>query len=210
MIRQNQTKLEFYSIQGGLYLEQKLVITYHTYRSWKYRRRDIPADVYLNDLVLFERALTKEQREEPFYTVAKRYHRWLAELETRDYLRYLKRRRIESVDDFYSHLHVFLSRYRGYHQEAGVVKPVEEVDLKSILEKTTKALRKDIYDTMKDIGSTNQALVMREFCNRVEKKAGGLSFALRSHNITSTKELYMIVKYVVEHPEEFEDDEVDL
>ena len=191
-------------------MEQKLAITYNTYRSWKYRRRDIPADVYLNDLVLFERALTKEERQASFYTIAKMYHRELEKLEMWEYLRYLKRRRIETADDFYSHLHVFLSRYRGYHQEAGAVKSVEEVDLKSILEKTTKALRKDIYDTMKGIGSTNQALVMREFCNRVEKKAGGLSFALRSHNITSTKELYMIVKYVVEHPEEFEDEEVDL
>ncbi len=188
-------------------MEQKLAITYHTYRSWKYRRREIQADVYLNELVLFERALTKEQGEEPFYTIAKMYHRELEKLEMWEYLRYLKRRRIETADDFYSHLHDFLSRYRGYHKEAGMMKQVEEVCLKSLLEKTTKALRKDIYDTMKDIGSTNQALVMREFCNRVEKKAGGLSFALRSHNITSTKELYMIVKYVVEHPEEFEDDE---
>lgn len=190
-------------------MKQKLSINYITFQNWKYRRRDIQPDVYLNEVALFERALTKAERGGSFYTVAKIYHRRLMCSDEKKYFRYLKRRGIETSDDYYSHLHVFLTRYRNSnkHRER---EAVMEAGLKDVLEKTTKALRKDIYDVMKDIGSTDHARVMREFCNRAERKTGGLSFIIRNYNIASIRELYMIVKYVVEHPEEFEDGEVDL
>lgn len=192
-------------------MKQHLVVDYSTYRSWKYRRREIPADIYLNEVAIFERALTKAQRQMSFYKIVKAYHQSLMKMEMSDYLRYLKRRKIEKVDDFYSHLRVFLTRYRQMSvkeriSEAYIFNKKKNANREeSALQKATKTMCRSIYDISVQLDSNDAIIVMREFCKELDAKPGGVAAYLKIHNIRSTIELLALVRFVIESGEDVED-----
>ena len=157
----------------------KIEINHNTYQNWSYRRREFDSELYLNELVLFERLIPKGERRGTFYNVIKTYHRQLMKMEAREYLRYLKRRGIETSDDFYSYFHLFISRY----QEVGRAKPLQDQFLKvkedekkaflaietKVFQKSTKRFRKAIFDKMIELKSQDPVEVMRHFCDELEE-----------------------------------------
>lgn len=188
-----------------------LVVDYNTYRSCKYRRVEIQAADYLREIVVFERLLSSEERRGAFYNVAERYHEALKRQGVDDYQRYLKLRKIETVDDFYSYFYNFLTRYRRMSakervQEAYLSKKMRynKKEL-TVLKKATKATCRSICDISARLETTDAALVMREFCKELDKKTGGVSAFVRTHNIESTSELLTLIRIVVKYRENLKD-----
>ena len=189
-------------------MKELLKVDYSTYRSWNYRRREIPNDVYLREIVIFERLLSSEERIGAFYKVARRYHEALAGHGMDTYQRYLKLRKIETVDEFYSHLHDFLSRYHSVTKKERAQERYEEMKKKgpltllqqvAILKKINKATRQAIYDISVRLNSTDAILVMREFCDYLDTRSGGVSNFIKQHNIQSTSEFLALIQCVIDN-----------
>ena len=187
-----------------------LFVDYSTYRTWNYRKHEIPNEIYLREVVIFERLLSKIDREGEFLNIAERYHEALVSYGVDTYKRYLKLRKIDTVDEFYSYLYCFLLKYNEKtamkrHQERYNFMQKQKKELtinqqEALLKTIARGTRDMICDIAKQIKSTDALAVTREFCEYLENKhPGGVSVFFRSHNIKSTSELVKLVKCVIDH-----------
>lgn len=197
-------------------MEQILTINYSTFETWKYRKRDIPNDLYLNDLVTFERSLPRLQRIGEFCEIAMNYHHALMGYGLEYYRHYLKRRKIEDVNDFFSYFYLFLTKYNGSSKEEMVNHRIEQKRLDNkmkhpnrqalVREKTTIAIRRMIFKVMHEFDTTDASLIMRKFFDEIEKKntfTGCVSGFCRTHHIKSIGEFLAIIEFIGENYDEF-------
>ena len=187
-----------------------LFVDYSTFQTWNYRKPEISNEIYLREVVIFERLLSKVDREGELLNIAERYHEALVSHGVDTYKRYLKLRKIDTVDEFYSYLYCFLQKYHGKtamkrHQERYEFMQKQKKELtinqqEALLKTIARSTRDMICDIAKRIQSTNALVVTREFCEYLENKhPGGVSVFFRSHNIKSTSELVELVKCVIDH-----------
>lgn len=188
---------------------EKLTINYDTFQRWKYRKVNIDYKTYLQEIVAVERCVPQLTRESgSLYKVAKAYHKCLEALENDAYFKYLKKRKIHTIDDFYSYLHAFYTRYResdfGRENKLDVFnmkKTKKKVDESNILAKTSRPFRRLIYRQMMQLDTVDPALIMRKTMEVIDQDPRNL---LYENKIITTSDFLRVIEYVINHTDEFE------
>ena len=200
----------------------KLDVNHNTFQTWRYRSREMRSELYLQEFVLFERLLNHSQRCGDFIEIAQSYYSKLCELEPKIKSRYLKERGIVTVDDFYSHLYLFLHRYRKQGREETKRElflekkkrdDLDECELhKKIMKQTTRGLRQMIHEVATNLDSKSSQVVMRAVFDHIETRESttGLYQFMVDNEIKSTSEFLKIIQFVIENPCEFVDVGYDL
>lgn len=188
---------------------EKLTINYDTFQRWKYRKVNIDYKTYLQEIVAVERCVPQLTRESgSLYKVAKAYHKRLEALENDAYFKYLKKRKIHTIDDFYSYLHAFYTRYResdfGRENKLDVFmmkNTKKKVDESNILAKTSRPFRRLIYRQMMQLDTVDPALIMRKTMEVIDQDPRKL---LYENKIITTSDFLRVIEYVINHTDEFE------
>lgn len=188
---------------------EKLTINYDTFQRWKYRKVNIDYKTYLQEIVAVERCVPQLTRESgSLYKVAKAYHKRLEALENDAYFKYLKKRKIHTIDDFYSYLHAFYTRYResdfGRENKLDVFmmkNTKKKVDESNILAKTSRPFRRLIYRQMMQLDTVDPALIMRKTMEVIDQDPRNL---LYENKIITTSDFLRVIEYVINHTDEFE------